>query len=68
VRVSISSVETNSSGAMALDPPLVSLLTGIGAEDGCYVEMTPDGALRVCELLAEAARLAKVDQSVEPTS
>ena len=31
VRVSISSVETNRSGAVTLDPPLVTLLTGVVA-------------------------------------
>lgn len=62
VRVSISSVETTTSGAMTVDPPLVTLLTGVG-EPGSYVEMPPEGAVRLSELLAEAARAAEAAPS-----
>ena len=68
IRVSVSSVETNRSGAVTLDPPLVTLLTGIEAEDRSYVEMPPETALRLCELLAEAARVARAGQSIHPSS
>jgi len=68
VRVSISSVETNRSGTVTLDPPLVTLLTGVGAEGGSYVEMPPESALRLSGLLAEGARVAEVRQSIQPTS
>ena len=68
VRVSITSVETNTGGAVALGAPIVSVLTGIGGEDGSYVEMTPDQAEHLSKLLAEAARLAKDDDSGKPHS
>jgi len=66
--VSITSVETNTSGAVALGATIVSVLTGIGGDDGSYVEMTPDQAVHLSTLLAEAARLAKDDDGCEPQS
>lgn len=68
VRVSIASVETNTSGGVALGATIVSLLTGVGDDDGSYVELTPDDAEHLSEVLAEAARLAKGDQSGQATS
>jgi hypothetical protein len=68
VRVSISSVETMRRRAVTLAPPLVTLLTGIGAEDGSYVEMSPESALRLSELLSEAARVAEAGHSTRPTA
>ncbi len=68
VRVSVSSMETNCSGAVTVDPPLVTLLTGVGEEDGSYVEMPPGTAFRLSELLAEAARVAKAGENIQPTS
>ena len=68
VRVSITSVETNTSGAVALGATIVSVLTGNGGEDGSYVEMTPDQAEHLSKLLAQAARLAKDDDGCEPQS
>lgn len=66
VRVSIAAVETNTGGAVALGRTIVSVLTGGEGEDGSYVEMTPDDAGHLSELLAGAARLARGDQRAEP--
>lgn len=60
VRVSIASVETNTSGVVALGTTIVSVLTGIESDSGSSsVEMTPDDASHLSELLATAARLAQ---------
>ncbi len=50
--MSIASVETNTSGAVALGTTIVSVLTGTGGDDGSFVEMTPDAAGHLSELLA----------------
>lgn len=68
VRVSIAAVETNTSGVVALGTTIVSMLTGIGGDDGSYVEMTPGDAGHLSDLLAEAARHARGEQGGEPTS
>jgi len=62
--VSVCSVEVNVNGAVALGPPVVSLLTGDGEGVGSYVEMTSDDACRLSDLLADGARLAAGDRSV----
>ena len=59
VGVSIAAVETNTNGAVESAPSVVSVLTGVGGDHGSYVEMTPDDARHLSELLAEAARLAE---------
>lgn len=63
VRVSIASVETNMRGVVALSETFVSVLTGVRGDDVPYVEMTPDEAVQLGELLAEAARLVEGEQS-----
>lgn len=68
VRVSIASVETNTSGVVAMGTTIVSVLTGIRGDDGSYVELTSDDAGHLSEFLADPARLAKGDQSGEATS
>ena len=57
--MSIAAVETNTNGAVESAPSVVSVLTGVGGDHGSYVEMTPDDARHLSELLAEAARLAE---------
>lgn len=56
MRVSIASVETNTSGVIALGTTIVTAFTGSGGDDCSYKELTPDGDRSVSRLGAGERR------------